>query len=97
MKVVQRLHVVLLVALVSFFLFPAAPAQEIHNSAQTPAAGADQHKDKDADKEATPVPPEKPVATHHELALGGKTLKYTATAGDVYKRQATYLISTDTK
>jgi carboxypeptidase C (cathepsin A) len=86
MKVVQRLHVVLLVALVSFFLFPAAPAQEIHNSAQTPAAGADQHKDKDADKEATPVPPEKPVATHHELALGGKTLKYTATAGTLIIR-----------
>jgi carboxypeptidase C (cathepsin A) len=86
MKAVHRLDVVLLVALASFFLFPAAPAQEIHNPAQPPAAGAEQHKDKDADKEATPVPPEKPVATHHELALGGKTLKYTATAGTLIIR-----------
>jgi carboxypeptidase C (cathepsin A) len=35
---------------------------------------------------STPVPPEKAVATHHELALGGKTLKYTATAGTLLIR-----------
>lgn len=54
---------------------------------QTPAPGqqsGDQHKD--ADKENTPVPPEKPVATHHEMTLDGKTLKYTATAGNLVIR-----------
>jgi carboxypeptidase C (cathepsin A) len=32
------------------------------------------------------VPPEKPSVTHHELTLGGKTLKYTATAGTLVIR-----------
>lgn len=41
--------------------------------------------DKDKEKEA-PVPAEKPVVTHHELTLGGKTLKYTATAGTLIIR-----------
>ncbi|MGD0729957.1 MAG: peptidase S10 [Terracidiphilus sp.] len=83
----RRLAVCLLVALASIFLSPAAPAQEAKNPTPT-ATGADSHKDadKDANKEATPVPPEKPVATHHELALGGKTLKYTATAGTLIIR-----------
>jgi len=51
----------------------------------TPPAAADAAH-KDADKDATPIPPEKPVATHHELNLGGKTLKYTATAGNLLVR-----------
>src|SRR6185295_10796512 len=29
----------------------------------------------------TPVPEETPVVTHHEINVGGKSLKYTATAG----------------
>ncbi len=60
-------------------LYPVAtlPAQE--RLAAPPAAAAESHKD--ADKDSTPVPPEKPVTTKHELALGGKTLKYTATTG----------------
>jgi carboxypeptidase C (cathepsin A) len=63
------------------YLSPALAAQETRTP---PAAGADAHKD--ADKDATPIPPEKPVATHHELSLGGKTLKYTATAGNLLVR-----------
>ncbi|HEX4287226.1 MAG TPA: peptidase S10 [Terracidiphilus sp.] len=63
-------------------------AQEQHPPAPAPAsqgqAGGDQHKD--ADKVDLPVPPEKPVATHHEITLGGKTLKYTATAGTLIIR-----------
>jgi carboxypeptidase C (cathepsin A) len=74
----------MLIALASLFLAPAAPAQDVRNSTPPPpAAGAEPHKD--AEKE-TPVPPEKPVATHHELAIGGKTLKYTATAGTLIIR-----------
>ncbi len=85
MKFPTRLAVCLLVALASLFLNPAAPAQEKPAPAATPpAAGAEAHKD--ADKDATPVPPEKPVATHHELTLNGKTLKYTATAGNLIIR-----------
>jgi carboxypeptidase C (cathepsin A) len=74
----------MLVALASLLLSPAAPAQESHTPAQPPAAGAEQHKD--ASTEAAPIPPEKPVATHHEMTLGGKTLKYTATAGTLLIR-----------
>jgi carboxypeptidase C (cathepsin A) len=58
-------------------------AQETRSA--TPAtAGPDQHKD--GDKDSIPVPPEKPSVTHHELTLGGKTLKYTATAGTLVIR-----------
>ena len=84
MNAVHRLAVCALISLVSLFLNPTAPAQETRPPAQPAAAGADQHKD--ADKDEKPVPPEKPVATHHELALGGKTLKYTATAGTLIIR-----------
>ncbi len=70
-----------------FFNF-AALAQEQHPpvaAAPAPAPpNADQHKD--ADKDNTPVPPEKPVATHHEITLDGKSLKYTATAGNLIIR-----------
>src|ERR1039458_2462854 len=87
MKTTHLPGVFTLIALASFFLSPAARAQEVHsNPAQPPAAGAEQQKDKDAEKEATPIPAEKLVATHHELALGGKTLKYTATAGTLLIR-----------
>jgi carboxypeptidase C (cathepsin A) len=85
MKSAYRLGVVLLVALCSLFLSQAVPAQEVHTPAQPAAASAETHKDKDAEKE-TPVTPEKAVATHHELTLGGKLLKYTATAGTLLIR-----------
>jgi carboxypeptidase C (cathepsin A) len=84
MKATRRFGIFLLVALAALFFSPAAPSQETRPATQPAAAGAEQHKD--GDKEATPVPPEKPVATHHELALGGKTLKYTATAGTLIIR-----------
>ncbi len=84
MKSAHRLAVCMLIALASIFLAPAAPGQETKNSAPAPAASAETHRE--ADKDATPVPPEKPVVTHHELALGGKTLKYTATVGTLIIR-----------
>ena len=34
----------------------------------------------------TPTPPEKSRVTHHELSMGGKSLKYTATAGTLLIR-----------
>jgi carboxypeptidase C (cathepsin A) len=84
MKSAHRLAACMLIALASIYLSPAAPAQETKSSAQPPAAGAEPHKD--ADKDAAAIPPEKPVATHHELKLDGKTLKYTATAGTLIIR-----------
>ncbi len=35
------------------------------------------------ERPATPVPPEKNAVTSHEMTLGGKTLRYTATAGNL--------------
>jgi carboxypeptidase C (cathepsin A) len=84
MKSSRWLAVCLFVAVVCTLLNFAALAQETRTPAQAPAAGAEQHKD--ADKDTNPIPPEKPVATHHELTLGGKTLKYTATAGTLLIR-----------
>ncbi len=58
----------------SLLFFNFAAAQEQRPPAATapapPQPNADQHKD--ADKDNTPIPPEKPVATHHEMTLDGK-------------------------
>jgi carboxypeptidase C (cathepsin A) len=63
------------------------PGSQQQQAAQQPAqqahAGGDE-KEKDAKE--TPVPPEKSSVTHHELAMGGKSLKYTATAGTLLIR-----------
>jgi carboxypeptidase C (cathepsin A) len=61
----------------------AARAQETRPAAQQPpAAGADH---REPEKE-TPIQPEKTVATHHDMTLNGKQLKYTATAGTLLIR-----------
>jgi carboxypeptidase C (cathepsin A) len=81
MNKMQRLLVLVLAGLAFLILLPAALlSQEVAH----PATSAESRKD--ADKDATPIPPEKPSVTHHELALGGKTLKYTATAGTLLIR-----------
>lgn len=85
----NRIHwLAMLPAILGFSLAvsPALTAQEQHPPApqQPSQPNADQHKD--ADKDNAPVPPEKPVATHHEFTLDGKTLKYTATAGTLIIR-----------
>jgi carboxypeptidase C (cathepsin A) len=70
-----------------YFNFAAVAQEQRPPAAAAPAPAqpnADQHKD--ADKDNTPVPPEKPVATHHEMTLDGKSLKYTATAGNLIIR-----------
>ena len=56
---------------------PAAQQQQQRGEQQQRSGG---EEPKEASKE-TPVPPEKSSVTHHELMLGGKSLKYTATAG----------------
>ena len=49
------------------------PAEAKSDEAPKPPV-ADKEKEKDA-------PEEKPVITHHQIAVGGKTLRYTATVG----------------
>ena len=90
MKTAQRVSALSIFALALFALVPAARAQEAAAPAQPAAADANKpadHRDaaKDADKDA-PIPPEKTVPSHHELAIGGKTLKYTAPAGTLLIR-----------
>ena len=93
MKTAHRFALCMLVALSTLFFSAAAPAQEPRTP--TAQATAEQHRDttehKDTDNKdnkdaATPIPPEKTVPTHHEVTLGGKTLKYTATAGTLLIR-----------
>ncbi|MGA9586145.1 MAG: peptidase S10 [Terracidiphilus sp.] len=57
-----------------------APAQQT-----PPQTHSGPEEQKDAPKD-TPIPPEKSSVTHHELILGGKSLKYTATAGTLLIR-----------
>jgi carboxypeptidase C (cathepsin A) len=84
MKAAHRLAGSMLVALTLLSFNSFASAQEPRPPAQPAAAGAEQHKD--GDKDAAPIPAEKLVTTHHEMTLGGKTLKYTATAGTLLIR-----------
>jgi carboxypeptidase C (cathepsin A) len=53
------------------------PARSAHEQGQ----GGDQKGNENA-----PVPPERAAVTHHEMTLGGKPLKYTATAGTLLIR-----------
>jgi carboxypeptidase C (cathepsin A) len=63
---------------------PAAQTQQQSRSERPERSGADDQKDA-APKDA-PIPPEKSSVTHHELMMGGKSLKYTATAGTLLIR-----------
>jgi carboxypeptidase C (cathepsin A) len=59
-----------------------APQQPQAQQSQQAHQGGDEQKD----AKETPVPPEKNSVTHHELSMGGKSLKYTATAGNLLIR-----------
>ena len=88
MKLVHRFVLPSLLVLTAFSLSTSLYAQETRTAA-SPTTDSHEEKDKEKDKDAkkeTPIPPEKPVATHHEMNLGGKTLKYTATAGNLLIR-----------
>jgi carboxypeptidase C (cathepsin A) len=89
MGALQRLAVWGMV--VGFGWVSACPvtSQERPGSPQQPAAQQQAHSggdEKEKDGKETPVPPEKSSVTHHELAIGGKSLKYTATAGTLLIR-----------
>ncbi len=63
---------------------PAAQTQQQSRPERSERSGAEDQKD--AAPKDTPIPPEKSSVTHHELMLGGKSLKYTATAGTLLIR-----------
>ena len=88
MELLPRVALYLLMTVPACCAAGALLAQEPHNPPAPPANSADTHKDadKDKDKDAPAIPAEKSVPTHHELAIGGKTLKYTATAGTLLIR-----------
>jgi carboxypeptidase C (cathepsin A) len=50
-------------------------------------ADASQDKDKDKKKDEKPVPPEKTSVSHASVDVGGRTVRYTATAGNVLIRE----------
>src|SRR5438105_4638807 len=78
----------------SIFLFSSPVFQSKALAQERPAAAAQQQhsehsggeEQKDAAPKETPIPPEKCSVTHHELMMGGKSLKYTATAGTLLVR-----------
>ena len=47
----------------------------------TTQTGSQTQPQRSPQERPTPAPEETPVVTHHEITVGGKTLKYTATAG----------------
>ena len=82
-------------------LAPSTGAQEQHNREQQNPEARSQENTRSPEpartqqgqrgrrakgNENTPIPPERSSVTHHELTLGGKTLKYTATAGTLLIR-----------
>ena len=85
MKALYRLGV--LATLCGLVLsWPGAGAQEQRPTSPSPAPAPSNPDHKEADKDSSPVPPERPVATHHEITLDGKLIRYTATAGNLIIR-----------
>ena len=62
----------------SLTFLPGAVAQVQRASGNSP-----QSNPANPEVSAKPVPPEKNSATPHEFVLGGKTIRYTATAGNL--------------
>lgn len=80
--------IVLFSALLSFGQEPGGPSRRPQSPATqatpTPAAAASPSPSAAARRpteQPTPPPEEPPVITHHEIKVGGKTLRYTATVG----------------
>src|SRR3954447_19284661 len=63
-----------------------AAAQEHTPATQTGQPQQPHSADEQKDAKEAPIPPEKSSVTHHDLSMGGKSLKYTATAGTLLIR-----------
>jgi len=62
----------------SFMLFAVLSANGQQVPGSTPPVNP-----ANAEKPLVPIPPVKASATEHEISLGGKTIRYTATAGNL--------------
>jgi carboxypeptidase C (cathepsin A) len=58
-----------------------APATSSSPSSEEKAADKDRDRDKDKKPDEKPAKEEKPSVTHHEVRIGGTSIRYTATAG----------------
>jgi carboxypeptidase C (cathepsin A) len=67
---------------VSFLVLSTVPLSHAQQRGNAPAAG----NAAAAERPSTPVPPEKASVTSHEMMLGGQTIRYTATAGNLLIR-----------
>jgi carboxypeptidase C (cathepsin A) len=73
-------HICRMIVVTGLLILLVAPMFEAQQrGSTTPPAQANE-------RPLTPVPPEKSSNTSHEITLDGKTLKYTATAGNLLIR-----------
>jgi carboxypeptidase C (cathepsin A) len=70
-------HIAISAGFLLFLTGPLLSGQQRGNPAPAAAAQAN------AERPSTPIPPEKNSVTSHEITLGGKALRYTATAGNL--------------
>ncbi|HTM17258.1 MAG TPA: hypothetical protein VL135_10145 [Terracidiphilus sp.] len=84
---VQKIAVWAMVA-GSGWAFAAAAAPQERSAAQQQTTAAQHPAGEEQPKEGKegPIPPEKSSVTHHELSMGGRSLKYSATAGTLLIR-----------
>jgi len=61
---------------------PEPPRQNAPSAQNAPSGQGGEQKG----NENAPIPPERSSVTHHEMTLGGRTLRYTATAGTLLIR-----------
>src|SRR5262249_13342418 len=73
----SRTRQIILAGLLILLAVPMLEAQQRGNGASPAQTN---------ERPSTPVPPEKSSVTTHEMTLDGKTLKYTATAGNLLIR-----------
>jgi carboxypeptidase C (cathepsin A) len=73
----RRRHLPIYIAGLLLIAGPSLRAQQRGNAATAQA---------NTERTPTPIPPEKSSVTSHEITLGGQTLKYTATAGNLLIR-----------
>src|SRR5258708_20287168 len=76
-----RRHFHVFICLIALFCSAAAAQRRNPDAAPTPAPAQEQAPKPAAPEPKKEAPEQPPVVTHHEVHVGGKTLRYTATAG----------------
>src|SRR5258708_9444965 len=76
-----RRHFHVFICLIALFCSAAAAQRRNPDAAPTPAPAQEQAPKPAAPEPKKEAPEQPPVVTHHEIHVGGKTLRYTATTG----------------